>query len=326
MSNPVLGRNAGRAVSALESTPNRLKFRLWPATLFVAGMATAWLPFGIGAAMSHGLDRMRSGSNANYELKVRAKYYAEQVGTTLGISPDRVGASDLLKAASINPALRRVVDEVEKERSAENRSSALINTGVGVASFVGLGGGAKIAAEVVNGVKVAKTGVTMTQQMAGQLAGGAVAGVLSKDEIKSQELIEATEKDIIRAKAQGLSAQAAINPQMTFMVRMAQDEALSGQINKLSKERFGHKFHKLDSQQMGLIMNHYPDLANATLREAHAIANGDMNIRDLAGAAPNMSGGFAGPMARSDNASRGSFVDKLNAQRAAASQQQGVNA
>lgn len=316
--------NAGRGVSAAASLPQRTMFRVWPATLFVASFAVSWIP-GIGGLLAHPIDAMRHRSNANYELDVRAKYYAEQVGTTLGMSANRVRGSDLVKAASINPELRRVVNEVENKRKGENRESLLVNGGVTVASVVGAGGIAKVAAEGLTAFKAVKAGSQIVHQTAGMIAGGAVSGVLSKGEINSQELIEATEKDIIRARSQGLPASAAINPQVTFMIRASQDEALSKQINNTSKQRFNKPLHQLDPQQINLVMNQYPDLANATLREARAIANGDMNIRDLAASAPNMSGGFAGPMARSDNA-QGSFVDRLNAQRATARQQQGLTA
>lgn len=315
--------NAGRGVSAAASLPQRASFRVWPMLLFGASFVAAWIP-GVGGALSHVFDRMKNRSDANYELNVRAKYYAEQIGTTLGMSPDRVRGSDLMKAASINPELRRVVNEVEKKRGDENRTSLLINGGVTAAGFVGMGGAAKIAGEVVTTAKTARAGVQVAKQTAGMLAGGAVAGVLTKNEINAQELMEATEKDIIRARSEGLDPRVAINPQMTFMIRVAQDEALNQQINKMTKQRFGKNLHQLDPQQISLVMNQYPALSDATLREAHAIAKGDMNIRDLAASAPNMGSGFAGPMMRSDNA-QGSFVDRLNAQRAAA-RQQGISA
>lgn len=326
MANPntAVGVRAGRGVSAAASMPQRAPFRVWPMLLFGASFVVAWVP-GFGGALSHVFDRMKNRSDANYELDVRAKYYAEQVGTTLGMSPSRVRGSDLLKAASINPELKRVVQEVENKRTDENRTSLLINGGVTAAGFVGLGGAAKVAGEVATTAKTARAGVQMAKQTAGMLAGGAVAGVLSKNEIKAQELIESVEKDILNARAQGMNARAAINPQITFMIRVAQDEALNQQINKMTRQRFGKRLHQLDVQQINLVMNQYPELANATLREAHAIANGDMNIRDIAASAPNMSGGFAGPMARSDNAQE-SFVDRLNAQRAAARTQQGITA
>lgn len=306
-------------MSAAASMPHRAPFRLWPAMLFAASFAVSWVPV-FGGMLSHPIDRMKSTSDANYELKVRAKYYAQQIGTTLGMSPDRVGASDLLKAAGMNPALRSVVNEVYKKKSDSDRSSLFINGGVTIASVAGGGGLAKLGGEAITAVKAGSAGIQTAKVIAGSLAGGAVAGVLSKSELDAQALIEAADKDIQRAKAEGLSAKAAFNPQLAFMVRASQDEVLKNEINKFSKDRFGKKFHQLDTQQLGLVMNHYPQLANATLREAHAIANGDMNIRDLAATAPNLGGGFAGAMAR-DDSSRGSFVGRLEKQRAAATQQ-----
>ncbi len=318
-----VGRNAARGVSPVKSVAYRASFRPWSAALYAASFAVSWVPV-FGGMLSHPIDRMKSSSDANYELKVRAKYFAEQIGTTLGMSPDRVGAGDLLKAASINPALKRVVDEVQRKKANEDRSSLFINGGVTAASVVGMGGMAKIAGEAATAVKTGSAGLQAAKQIAGSLAGGAVAGVLSKSELDAQSLIEATETDMLRARSEGLDPRVAFNPQVSFMIRVSQDEVLKTQVNKLSKDRFGKKFHQLDSQQLGMVMNHYPEMANATLREAHAIVKGDMSIRDLAATAPNMGAGFAGPMARADD-SRGSFVDRLNAQRAAGTQQ-GVSA
>lgn len=319
-----MGRQAGRAPAPVKPVRPAAGFRLWPAALFAASFAVSWVPV-FGGMLSHPIDRLKSSSDAKHELKIRAKYYSQQIGTTLGMSPDRVGANDLLKAASINPALRHVVDEVHKKKANEDRSSLFINGGVTIASMAGAGGLAKLGGEAITAARTGKAGLQAAKQIAGSLAGGAVAGVLSKSELDAQALIEATDSDIQRARSEGLNASAAINPQMTFMIRVSQDEALKNQINKMAKDRFGKKFHQLDSQQLGMVMNQYPDLANATLREAHAIVNGDMNIRDLAATAPNMGSGFAGPMARSDNAPRASFVDRENARRAAATQQ-GVSA
>lgn len=318
------GQNAGRGVSAAASMPQRAKFRAWPMALFAVSFAVSWIP-GFGGLLAVPFDRLKNRSDANYELKVRAKYYAQEIGTTLGMSPDRVGRNDLLKAASVNPELRRVVKEVENKRGNENNSSLFINAGVTAASLVGMGGAAKIVGEVATTTKILHGGVQIAKVTAGALAGGAVAGLLNKNEISAQELIEATEADINRARAQGQNVRAAFNPQIAFMIRAAQDEVLNNEITKLSKQRFGKPLHQLDSQQISLVMNQYPDLANATLREAHAIANGDMSIRNLAAAAPNMGSGFAGPMARSDSA-QGSFVDRLKTQRAVAGQQQGITA
>jgi len=305
-------RMAGPA--AREVTVVRKAWRFMPMVYFAAGMAASFIPV-VGGGIAHMFDRMKANSDASYELNMRAKVLKNQIGTTLGMDPERVRGGDLLKAAEINPALRRTVDEVRNKQKAENRSSMLVNGGVTAAGFVGMGGVAKIAAEASTGAKMLHGGVQTAKVMAGALTGGAVAGLLNKNEITSQELLEAAQNDLARARAQGLPGQAAINPQMIFMVRVAQDAVLNKEINALAKKNFGGKlFHQLNTEQMSAIMDQYPALADATLNEARAIVNGSMPLMDLAGTMPNL-GGQAGAMARADN--RGSFVGKEMARRAA---------
>lgn len=297
-----------------EAVPARAKMRLMPTIWFAAGFAASWIP-GIGGAASHFFDRLKAGNERKYELNYRAKQLKNQVAQTLGISAQNVTGSDLLQAASVNSALRRNVDEVLEKEKAENRSSMLINTGVTAAGFVGMGGAAKLAAEATTGAKLLHHGVQAAKVMGGALTGGAVAGLFNKADITSHELLEAADKDLKRARAEGLPGQAAVNPQMIFMVRVAQDAALHKEIDTLSKQQFGKVFHQLDAQQMETVMNRYPQLADATLNEAKAIVRGAMPIWDLAATAPNM-GGQAGAMARADQRV-GGFAARELARRAA---------
>ncbi|PZP85025.1 MAG: hypothetical protein DI582_07240 [Azospirillum brasilense] len=118
---------------------------------------------------------------------------------------------------------------------------------------------------------------------------------------------------------QGVDRKQVINPQLIFMLRVAQDELFAKQV----KQQFGAPIHKMAPEQVAGVMQAYPALANASVREAHAVAQGILPVRDLGASAPNLNGGFAGPMAAAQPVSQ---VDRLMQQRAAAAQQQGVGA
>lgn len=293
-----LNKVVSQAVGVAQEVPARAKFRMMPTLWFAAGFAASWIP-GIGGAASHFFDRLKSGNERKYELNFRAKQLKTQIAQTLGVSEKNVNGNDLLAAAAVNPALRRNVEEVLNKEKAENRSSMMINTGVTAAGMIGMGGAAKLAAEATTGAKMLHHSVQAAKVMGGALTGGAVAGLFNKADITSHELLEAADKDLQRARNEGLPGQAAINPMMIFMVRVAQDAALHKEINTLSKQQFGKVFHQLDAQQMETVMNRYPQLADATLNEAKAIVSGAMPVWDLAATAPNM-GGQAGAMARAD--------------------------
>jgi hypothetical protein len=309
------------AASIARTAQARGTFRMWPKVLMLGGLAASFVPV-VGGGISHFFDRAKNTSDAKHELKVRADFYRPQIAKTLGMSPDRVSAGDFAKAASINPELRRVYDEVWTKKANEDKQSLLINGGVTAASFVpipGAGAAAKVVGDVVSGSKIVKGGVQMAKVTAGAMAGGKVAGVLAKDQLNAQELIEALEQSIHQADMQGVDRKQVINPQLIFMLRVAQDELFAKQV----KQQFGAPIHKMAPEQVAGVMQAYPALANASVREAHAVAQGILPVRDLGASAPNLSGGFAVPMAAAQPVSQ---VDRLMQQRAAAAQQQGVGA
>lgn len=304
-----------RQVAKAEHELTRKKIRFAPMLYMGLGFAAAWIPF-VGAPLSHFFDRLKNGSDANYELNFRAKKMKTQLGTILGKSADRIDGDDLRRAAGMSTEVRRVVDEVEAKKAAENRSSLLINTGVGVAGLVGAGGAVKLAADATTGAKLLHGGVQMAKMTAGALAGGAVAGLFTKDEITAYELMEAADTDIKRAKREGLQTTAAISPEIIFMVRVAQNPELYAAVNAMAKKNFGAKLHKLRPEQLSAIMDEYPEIADATLNEAKAIVAGRMAVFDIGVARANI-GGEAGTVARSDNRPAGGHVAREMQRRAA---------
>lgn len=300
----------GTQISAAQASHLRGQKNYVMASLKVVAFAVGMIPV-IGLVsfpISWGIDRIVNNSEANKELKLRSKYYAEQIGTTLGMDPNRVTVQDFKKAAEINPALKRLYDEPINKQKKENRTSSLIN-GAAIASVgivnpaVAHGGKA-----IIDGFKGTLSFASMAKSTAGSLAGGALGSALSKETVNSQELIEALEKGLADADAKGIAREQAINPQLIFMLRVSQDELLAKQI----KTQFGTALHKMTPEQINGVMAAMPALAASSQREAYAIAKGIAPIRDLAATAPNLQGSFAGPMVERSN---GTHLQRLQAQR-----------
>ena len=320
------GRSAPNAptISAaqMQSKRSTKNYLMWGLT--GVAMVVGFLPFvggAISGAIGYVTDRVKNGTEASKELKLRTQYYSDQIGATLGMDPRRVTVRDFAKAAEINSNLRRLYEEPVRKRDNENRTSALINGGAAAAGVFIPGGHAAAhgAKTLVEGVRGAGSVAYAAKTIAGGLAGGALGSALAKDKVNSQELIEALEKGIADADSKGIPRAQAINPQLIFILRVSQDELLEQQI----KKQFGTALHKMTPEQINGVMATFPDLAGAATRESHAVAQGMLPIRDLAATAPNLQGNFAGRMVERGNAT---FVDKLAAQRAAAAQTQGVNA
>lgn len=267
---------------------------------------------GISGAIGYVTDRISNGTEARKELQLRTRYYSKQIGETLGMDPRNVRIADFAQAAKINPQLRKLYDEPLKKRNAENRESALINGGAAAAGVFIPGGGtaATGVATLVKGVRGAGAVAYTVKTVAGGLAGGALGAALAKDKVNTQELIEAMDTTLQQADSQGLPRTQVVNTQSVFLLRASQDALFMDQIAK----QFGTPLHKMDEQKFTAVMNSYPALAQSSEREAYAIANGIMPLRDLAGTAPNLNGNFAGPMVRNSNASH---VNRLAQQRAA---------
>ena len=312
------GRSTQKAptisVAEMQSKRSVKNYLLWGLT--GAAMLVGLIPW-VGAAVSGAIsivaERIKNGTEAHKELKLRTGYYSEQIGATLGMDPRKVTIKDFAKAAEINPNLRRLYMEPIRRKDTENRTSLLINGGAAAAgSLIPWGNMGVHASKVfVDGVRGAGSGIYMAKSLAGSFAGGALGSALAHDKVNSQELIEALEKGLADADAKGIPRQQAINPQLIFILRVSQDELLEKQI----KTQFGTALHKMKPEQINGVMASMPELAAAAQREAYAVAQGIAPIRDLAATAPNLQGNFAGPMVERGN---GTHLQRLQAQRGVA--------
>lgn len=281
--------------------------------------------------VSHVADRAKNSVEASDELTYRAQYYTGQIYKQLelqGIKTDKsrkATVAEFEKAAAGNAALAKLYKAPLNTRDKQNRESLLTNGGIALAGALIPGGGAvagvaqagKVGLEVSHGAKIVagtvKAVKTMLPAMAGGLAGGALASAISGDEVDPQVLIEAIHKTIAEAKAQGINASQVIEPNLLFLLRVSQNQKLAEAIKKTYGNN--HKgFHQMDEREQARVMAAYPREANAAKSEAYAVTHDMLPIEELGASTPNLNG-MASQYA---GARKVSFVNRLNAERAAA--------
>lgn len=276
----------------------------------VAGQAWMWATSGI----SHIGDRVANGGKANDEIKLRANYYRNIVAAKLGMDPAKVGVNEFLMVSRSDPTFNKIVQDVYATRDRANRESLLTNGGIAaVSTFVpALGAAAKIGSDVTKVAKVAAHAKDIAFDVAkigsGLLAGTAASSIFNKDKISAQEVVERIDQCLLDAQQSGKPSKGAVTPQLVFLLRVAQDEKFADEI----KTRFGKPYQKLEPEQQLLVMQSYPQLANAVTSEAYAVSNGMMTPQDLAAKAPNLN---ATANQYAVGAQNSSFVDALRAQR-----------
>jgi len=283
----------------------------------VVTAAICFIPFigsTVGAAISHVGDRVANGGKANDEIKLRANYYRNVVAAKLGMDPAKVGVNEFLMVSRSDPTFNKIVQDVYATRDRANRESAMLNTGVAVAGALpipGLGGVAHLAAGATQLQKLGAVAANAGKLGVGMLAGTAASSIFNKDKISAQEVVERIDQCLLDAQQSGKSPKGAVTPQLVFLLRVAQDEKFADEI----KARFGKPYQKLDPEKQLLVMQSYPELANAVTSEAYAVSNGMMTPQDLAAKAPNLN---ATANQYAVGAQNSSFVDALRAQRAQA--------
>jgi len=263
----------------------------------MVGAFTAMLVPGIGAGVSHLIDRFRFRNDASNELDTRAKWYRFQVAKQLGMNPENVTQRDLLLAAQMNPRLAKVVEEVHRKQSDNNRFSMLTSAGASVASFIP-GGGV--------GVKA------MAMSVGGAVSGGALATIMTRDRVDPQQVAEAINEQMQQAQQQGTDPRRAVTPQLTFMLRVSQDEKLAADI----KDANGKAYHQMTAAEQSVVMKQYPALANAATSEAYALGNGMVPVQELMATSPNLNGRASKLAPREER----SFVSREAERRALAAQ------
>jgi hypothetical protein len=299
----------------------------------LVGMAVSFFPI-VGQAINvplmgiaHVVDRFKNGTEASDELKFRAEYYSAQIFKQLNVRPDaqrKATVAEFKRAAAVNPALAKLYKAPLEKKAKENRESLLTNGGIALAGAFIPGGGAvagvaeigKTGLEVGHAAKLVvgtvKAAKAMLPTVAGGLAGGALAKVLSANNIDPQELIEAMHKTVVAAKEQGIDPSQVIEPNLVFLLRSLQDPQLSENI----KQTFGHgkkSFHQMTDEEQTKVMLAYPALANAATSEAYAVAHDMFAVQELGASKPNLNATANQYAVGTRNSS---FVNRLNAQRA----------
>ena len=288
--------------------------------LVVVGVVSAAVAFipgvggGLSGLISHGLDRVRNSGKANNEMKLRANYYQDQVRAELGYSADRpVNVQDFMLASQKNPLLLKARREVELERNKENRESGMMNAGVAAAGLIGAGGVARLGADASKMAKMGALAVDAGKGLAGGLAGTTMAGMFSKNEVSSQEVMERIHNCMLEAQQKNMPN--AVMPNVVFLLRVSQDEKLGKEI----KQQYSKPFHKMNDAEQGVVMNTYSALTNAVTSEAHALNQGIMPPQELMARAPNLNAAAS----RYAGAGRsGSFAQDIQARRMAAANAQ----
>ena len=250
------------------------------------GMTIGLIPVigpAISGAISHVVERFSNHIKAKRELDARADWYRNQIAATLGIPPHKVKGKHLEQAAAMNPELAAAVRDVRREESKDNKLSAVANTAVAVIP------GGTVAKEVVGAAKLL-AGATHTAKILGAtVAGGFLVDWTTKSHLSAQEVIEGISGQLEAARAQGMDPRGltkVVTPQMVFLLRAAQDEALGKEIT----ETFKKPFNKMNEAEQTQVMQVYAPLANAATSEAYAIVNKMMPVQDLMATKPNLNG------------------------------------
>jgi hypothetical protein len=262
--------------------------RLWQVLAIGAGFFGA---LGIGA--SYVMERKRNSTIASNQMDVLAQYYRFQVGATLGMSPEKVKASDLQLAAQINPALSQAINKVKTEKKDADRFTAMSSGGMLLAGGMipGVSGFAKVGVDLVGGV-----------------VGGAASSLFSKDVLHVNDMVEHIDGK--------LKAGQPIDTMDIMLLRAAQDENWQKQF----KERYKTPFHKMNPQTQQQVMASMPEMLVGAEKQAYALNKGLISPQSLVMEGPQTASNFAGNMER--RAAGGSFVNAETSRRLAAAQQQ----
>ena len=286
-------------VAVTQSLSSRLKAaestgRVWQFLAIGIGFLGA-----VGIGGSYFIERHRNTKIRDKKMDVLAEYYRFQVAATLGMSPEKISASDLKLAAQINPALAQAIDKVNVEKQDSDRANGMTSGGmlaVG-AGFIpglsGLGGIARVGAEI-----------------GGAVVGGAAAGLFTKDILHVNDMVEHIDDKLKSGKP--------IDTLDIAMLRAAQDE----QWQKSFKEQYKTPFHKMDPKMQQQILAGMPQLVAGAEKQAYALNSGLISPQSLV-----MEGAATTTTNHADKMQRraavgGSHVQSETTRRLAAAQQQ----
>lgn len=264
----------------------------------VGALAVAFLGgFGIGGSLL--IERHKNSVVAENKKEVIADYMRDVVAAQLGMNPAKVTVKDLERARA-NPAIRRMIEEVEREKNNENRASAMaaggaLTAGAALGSWLpGLSGLNYIGAQAV----------TLAAHGTGAIAGGIASSFFNKDVLTTLEVTQYIDEK--RAHNQPITAGDVV------LLRIAHNEPLQKELKKIN----GVAFHKMEPAAQQAVIRDMPGMADAA-QLAAAVNSGQKTAQDVIMAAAAKPGWTA--RAAAERASRGgSYVDMVNDRRAAA--------
>lgn len=261
--------------------------------LQVAALGTALLG-GIGIGGSLMIERHKNAVVADNKKEVIADYMRDVVAAQLGMSPAKVTVKDLERARA-NPAIRQLLEAVERDKSNENRAAIMAAGGaMAVGGFVpGLSGLSYMAAHG-----------------AGAIAGGIASTFFNKDTLTTIEVTQYIDEKH--------KAGQAITAGDVVLMRIAHNEPLQKELKKIN----GVAFHKMEPAAQQAVIRDMPGMADAQ-DLADDVNKGFKTAQDIIMAASAKPGWSA--KAAAQRASRGGSFTEMVEQRRAAALAGGIN-
>ena len=247
----------------------------------VGALAVAFLGgFGIGGSLL--IERHKNSVVAENKKEVIADYMRDVVAAQLGMNPAKVTVKDLERARA-NPAIRRMLEAVEREQSNEMRASVMA------------AGGALAVGGLVPGL----SGLSyMAAHGAGAVAGGMASTFFNKDVLSTLEVTQYI--DDKRAQNQPITAGDVV------LLRIAHNEPLQKELKKIN----GVAFHKMEPAAQQAVIRDMPGMADAA-QLAAAVNSGQKTAQDVIMAAAAKPSWTARAAAQASSRG-GSFVDMEN--------------
>lgn len=223
-----------------------------------------------GLFASMAIEKHKNSEVAKDQRTELAKHFREQVAAQLKMdNPAAVTERDLRKAAEINPQFAQLTRKIQLEEDRANRA-AIAATGVGLAA----GGWAPGVSAVSN--VVGQVAAPMIMHVGGAITGGLASGLLNKDQLYTQDIVEH-----INAKT---TQRAAVDPYDIMLLRISQDTALQDQIRKQG----GKPFHQMNEAEQRMVTAALPELYQTAEADAEAFNAGRIKEQDLLVSSPGM--------------------------------------
>lgn len=234
------------AMSRARAEPGMLK---WGLMAVAAGLS--FIPV-VGVPISYLPSRMMNALDAKAEQTSLANHYRVQIAQRMGIAPEEVTRQHLLELAAKDEAFAKLIAGSVADKAKANRSAA-IGTAVGTGASIFVPGAGMLGV----------IGANIAADMGASL-------IFDKDEATVSAAADYF--DEVRAAGQQ------VQPQDIMLLRVAQNEELSAEIEK----NFGGKFHKLSAMKRLEVAQSMPVLFQACVRDAMRLNEGSVTSQQLA--------------------------------------------